>query len=162
MSHRDLLESFASGSNRLEEALRALPKEMWDYKPAPDRWSVREIIVHMPDSEASGFVRCRKIIAQSGVSVNVYDQDAWANLLGYQKRSVENALDLFRCLRKSTVELLETVEDALWENHVHHPEDGLMTLSKWLFLYDRHVTKHISQMRRNLEAWKQAGRPVAG
>jgi hypothetical protein len=158
MGHRDLLESFASGCNRLEEALRSLPEEMWDYTPAPDRWSVREIIVHMPDSEASGYVRCRKIIAQSGATVDIYDQDAWASLLGYRQRSIENALDLFRCLRNSTVELLESLEDTVWENHVNHPEDGRVTLSKWLYQYDRHVTKHISQMRRNFEAWERAGR----
>lgn len=159
MKHQELLNSYAAGCDRVEKALEALPEEMWDYKPAPDRWSVREIVVHLPDSEVSGYVRCCKIIAQNGVTVDVYDQDLWAEQLGYRHRSVDNALALFRCLRNTTVELLETIGDAVWNNYVDHPEDGKLTLSQWLEVYERHVTKHIGQMRRNFEAWEQAGRP---
>jgi uncharacterized damage-inducible protein DinB len=160
MNHNALIDSFASAPDRLEQALRNLPEEMWDYRPSPDAWSVREIVIHMPDSEASAFVRCRKIIAQSGSTVEVYDQDDWCRNLDYQHRSIENALALFRAMRVSTVEVLRSVEESAWENYVYHPEDGKVTLRRWLEMYDRHAGKHIEQMRRNLDDWTKAGRPT--
>jgi hypothetical protein len=160
MDHKALIESFASAPDRLEQALRELPREMWDFKPTPNAWSVREIVIHMPDSEVSAFVRCRKIIAQSGSSVEVYDQDDWCRRLDYQHRTVENALALFRALRVSTAEVLRAVDDSVWGNYVNHPEDGKVTLRRWLEMYDRHATKHIEQMKRNLDDWMKAGRPV--
>jgi hypothetical protein len=160
MDYAALIESFASAPDRLEQALRELPREMWDFKPSPDVWSVREIVIHMPDSEASAFVRCRKIIAQSGSTVEVYDQDDWCRTLDYRRRSVENALTLFRALRVSTVEVLRTVDDSVWGNYVNHPEDGKVTLRRWLEMYDLHATRHIEQMRRNLDDWTKAGKPA--
>jgi hypothetical protein len=45
----------------LTSALNQFPKEMWQYKPGPDRWSLHEIIVHIADSEANSYIRCRSI-----------------------------------------------------------------------------------------------------
>jgi hypothetical protein len=33
--------------------LRDFPKEMWQWKPAPDKWSIHEVIMHIADSEAN-------------------------------------------------------------------------------------------------------------
>lgn len=159
MSRADLIKSFAQGYDRLRAALDELPPLMWDYKPSPKAWSVREIIIHMPDSEASGFVRCRKIIAQPGVTVDVYDQDAFADRLIYRQLSVDKALELFRAMRASTTELLESVDESVWDRYILHPEDGKVTLEQWLQVYDHHVSKHIEQRRRNLRSWENAGRP---
>ncbi len=159
MTRHELIESFATGPARFQAALEPLPREMWQFKPSPTAWSVHEIIIHMPDSEASAYVRCRKIIAESGVSVDVYDQDLWAARLHYHELSTDTALTLFRALRAMTVEVLRNVEATTWNNHINHPEDGRVTLERWLEMYSRHVDKHISQMQRNLEAWRKAGSP---
>ncbi|MBU0984560.1 MAG: DinB family protein [candidate division Zixibacteria bacterium] len=159
MNREALIRTYADGPARLKETLESLPREMWDYKPSPTAWSVREIIIHMPDSEASGYVRCRKIIAQNGVSVDTYDQDAWASRLGYQSADIEAALELFRLMRIATVNLIKTVAESSWANCVHHPDDGKMTLDIWLEAYAHHVTKHCEQMRRNMAVWEAAGRP---
>ncbi|HXW62995.1 MAG TPA: hypothetical protein VEJ45_10365, partial [Candidatus Acidoferrales bacterium] len=61
---RQVLESFGRAPVLLSTILRQLPKKMWLYKPSPDRWSIHEIIVHLADSEASSYVRCRHQIAE--------------------------------------------------------------------------------------------------
>jgi hypothetical protein len=162
MSNEKLLADFAAGYERIKKALDETPKAAWDFRPSPNAWTVREIIHHMPDSEASGYVRCRKIIAQSGVSVDVYDQDAWATGLKYASRDLGLSLELFRLMRLYTVDLLRTVELNAWTEHfVIHPDHGKLTLSHWLELYAVHADKHAGQIRRNVEAWEKAGRPKA-
>lgn len=160
MTREELIESFATGYKRFKAALKELPKEANHFKPSPTAWSIHEIMIHMPDSEASGFVRFRKIIAQSGETVDVYDQDDWANKLSYPERNGKDALALFKQLRKSTTELIRLADNSVWENNfVNHPEDGKLTLEKCLELYANHVDKHIGQMQRNVAAWEKAGRP---
>jgi hypothetical protein len=155
-----MINAFAAGSDRLRAKLNEVPKEANHFKPKPDAWSIHEIIIHMPDSEASGLIRFRKIIAESGVTVDVYDQDAWVNELSYQKRDAKGALALFKQMRLATAELLRSVDDSVWaENYVMHPEDGKLTLKRCLELYTLHVDKHIEQIQRNRDAWEKAGRP---
>jgi hypothetical protein len=160
LSYDKLITDFAAGYERIKAALDETPKEALDYRPSPQAWTVREIIHHMPDSEASGYVRCRKIIAQSGVTVDVYDQDLWAQKLDYGKRDMALALELFRLMRLYTLDLLRTVEPKAWaENFIMHPENGKMSLARWLELYAIHADKHAGQIKRNIAAWEKAGRP---
>jgi len=160
MTRQDLLTSFAQGYDTLKKVFEQAPKGAVDFRPSPGAWTIREIIHHMPDSEASGFARCRKIIAESGVTVDVYDQDIWTDRLKYRSRDITHALELFRLMRLTTLDLLATVEESVWaNNYIMHPENGKMTLERWLELYAIHADKHAAQIRRNVEAWEKAGKP---
>ena len=157
MNRAELIASFANGANKIRDAIKDIPEEAYDFKPSPNVWSIRQIIIHMPDSEASGFVRARKIIAQSGVAVDVYDQDLWADRLPNEHRNIDLSLALFDLMRKATAEMLLHVDEEAWDgNFVMHPEEGKMTLTVWLEDYEHHVTKHVGQIRRTFEVWKEA------
>jgi hypothetical protein len=71
------IRSYGKAYTELKQALRKFPKRMWKYKPAPERWSIHEIIVHLADSEANSYIRCRRFIAEPGKQVFGYDQDVW-------------------------------------------------------------------------------------
>lgn len=161
MNRAQLIESFANGYTILKQTLDTLPREMWDWKPSPDKWSVHEIIIHMPDSEASGYVRCRKLIAQPGCDLSAYDQDAFAEHLRYHDTSIDEALELFRMMRVMTTKLIQSIDDSVWTNKGIHEEDGEVDLNWWLEVYEEHARKHASQMKRNLSEWEAAGRPKA-
>ena len=47
------IAAYGEAYDLLAGALTKFPKEMWQYKPGPDRWSIHEILVHITDSEAS-------------------------------------------------------------------------------------------------------------
>jgi hypothetical protein len=161
MTHQERmakLESFGQAGDSLKDALKQFPRQMWQYRPGPDRWTIHEIIVHLADSEANGFARCRKIVAEPGTTVMVYDQDVWAKALDYHTQNTDTAIELFRLLRKSSYELLKTVPEDVWQTHsVIHPEHGPQTLDRWLEIYEHHAAAHINQMKKNLEVWQKAG-----
>ncbi len=150
------LETYKMGFNDLQNALREFPAEMWDFKPGPDKWSIKEIIVHIADSEINGYMRCRMIIAQSGSAITPYDQDAWANNLDYSSRSIDTSLELFRLLRVVNYSLLNGLKEENWDKFINHPESGKITLKEWLNIYSSHIPIHINQMKRNYEAWKHS------
>ena len=135
---------------KLIAAVNQLPKEMWNFKPAPNKWSVHEIIIHMADSEANGFSRARKIICEPGSIIMAYDQDMWAEKTNYSSQSTDDALELFKNLRKMTYNVIKDLPESTWSNFIIHPENGKMTLYDWLTVYENHVNVHINQMKRNL------------
>ncbi len=148
-----MLKSYLEGYESVKKTLLELPAKMWDYKPAEDKWSVKEIVIHLADSEANAYVRCRKIIAESGSDITAYNQNQWASNLNYKQQNIEQALELFKYLRLTTYQLLRSLPDNKWQSFIMHPETGKVTLSDWLTTYTEHVTKHIDQMKKNYEDW---------
>ena len=152
---QELISIYSKAYEQLEEAMQHLPKEMWKWKPAPDKWSVHEIIIHLADSEANSYIRCRRFIAEPGSGVYGYNENAWAEKLQYHHQSTNEALLLFKLLRQSNYHLVQHVDEATWQSAtVHHSENGLMTFEEWLRIYTEHVPVHIRQMQRNLAAWQ--------
>ena len=150
-----LIKAYAEGYAAVLAALDEFPRAMWHYKPAPEKWSVHEILVHLADAEVNGYVRLRALLAEPGSKVMAYDQDAWADKLDYQNQDAEDALELFRCLRVLNGRMLESPPDSAWTNTVEHPEAGTQTLEDWLAVYSKHVPVHINEMRRVFEAWQK-------
>lgn len=144
---------YGAAYETLLEALEKYPKEMWKYKPGPERWSIHEIILHIADSEANSYIRCRRFLAEPGETVMAYDEDQWAVSLDYQDQSAEDAVELFRLLRQMTHQLIRSLPASAWANTIYHPENGKMTLDDWLNVYTNHVSEHIRQMQATYEAW---------
>ena len=149
------IRSYGKAPSELRSALKKFPKKMWKYKPSINRWSVHEIIIHLADSEANSFVRCRRFVAEPGKTVMAYDQDVWAQKLEYHRQSTDDALALFKALRDSSYKLIRRLPDEAWSATIEHPENGTMTFERWLEVYEEHTHKHIRQMKANLEAWKK-------
>ena len=46
----DKIASYGNAHALLVDTLRQFPRAMWRFKPAPDRWSIHEILIHLSDS----------------------------------------------------------------------------------------------------------------
>ena len=153
------LELFGFGPSVLQAALRQFPKKMWCYQPRADRWSIHHIVIHLADSEASAYIRCRRFIAEPGSPILQFDGQRWAQSLGYFNQSAREALDIIFHLRKATYKLLCVIPDHIWDNSVNHHRVGQITLKKWMMIHERHIPHHIEQMQDNYRAWSKTHPP---
>ncbi|HLF25202.1 MAG TPA: DinB family protein [Anaerolineae bacterium] len=154
------IEAYGAAYQMLIEALGEFPKAMWRFKPSPDDWSIQELIIHLADSEANSFIRCRRLYAEPGTAVLAYNEVQWAKALDYEHQSTDDALELFKWLRLASHKLIQTWPESAWANTIEHPENGVMTADDWLDVYARHIPEHVEQMRRNYREWQRRGQPV--
>jgi DinB superfamily len=147
------LDSFGFGPSLLQAALRRFPKKMWCYQPCGDRWSIHDTVIHLADSEASSYVRCRQFIADPGSTDLKFDGRRWARSLHYFEQSALGAIQVIFQLRKSTHSLLSSLPDHLWDNAVVDAALGSITLKRWMTIQERHIPGHIVQMSENYNAW---------
>lgn len=152
---RAKIESYGQAYDDLLAALKEFPREMWQWKPAPDRWSVHEILVHLADSETNAYVRVRRMIAEPGGSVMAYDQEKWATNLNYHAQNPDHAVEQLKWIRRTTYDLLRQQPDAVWSHTGAHPEHPTYSMERWLEIYAGHLPGHINQMRKNYDAWKK-------
>ena len=94
-----MLERFRRGPELVAMAITGAAGAELDYTPAPGRWSVRQVLCHLADSEIVGADRFRRILAEDNPTLMNYDEKAWATNLDYGHRKTVQALETFRHLR---------------------------------------------------------------
>ena len=155
-TRRQKIESYGNAYTQLVEALARFPKEMWQFRDEHGCWSIHEHIVHITDSEANSYIRCRRLIAEPGRTLMDYDENQWAAALDYHDQGTDDALNLFQWLRSKTYTLIKSLPESAWANTAYHPENGDTSLDDWLDTYEAHVREHVEYMQQNLEAWQAA------
>ena len=95
-------------AERLAQLIEGVSTSELRRRPAPDKWSVSEIIAHLADGEIVGGFRVRFILGSPGSPVVAYDQDKWVTSGHYDKRDPQKSVELFRVLREANLALLES------------------------------------------------------
>jgi DinB superfamily len=145
-TRKTLIGQYRDGYGAVAEALLKITDEELNTAPAPGKWSIREIVHHLGDSEMIAAVRLRLLLAQERPAIQGYDQDEFARRLKYD-RPYQTSLELFRYARESTAEILERLTPADWRREGTHSELGAYGVDKWLEIYAAHAHKHATQIR---------------
>ena len=148
----ELIAKYATGYEEVAQALAGFPAESLNARPIPGKWSAREIVHHLGDSESTSAFRIRKLLAEDNAIIEGYDQDQFATRLHYNDRDMKPALEAFRAARESTVPLLRMMSEEDWQRVGTHTESGRYTTENWLTIYASHAHNHAAQIRRLREA----------
>ena len=141
-----LIARYKDGYREVAAALEGASDKELDSKPAPGKWSAREIVHHLADSEMTSAVRLRLLIAEENASIRPYDEKAFAIRLHYD-RPIASSLLAFQAARLSTGELLDAMTDADFAKKGTHPEHGSYGVERWLEIYAEHAHNHADQIR---------------
>jgi hypothetical protein len=142
-----LIAKYKDGYRAVAEALAGATEGELDARPAPGKWTAREIVHHLADSEMRAALRVRDLVVADRPTIAGYDQDAFARRLHYD-RPIAASLAAFRAARDVTGELLDRLSDADWLREGTHPEHGRYGMDTWLSVYAKHAHDHAEQIRR--------------
>lgn len=132
----------------LERLLASLPADVLRRPEAPGKWSMQHVFAHLADSDLVWGWRLRLVISQDRPTLTGYDQDAFAERLGYNEVDPAESLALFAVLRRSNLWLLERLSPADLQRVGIHVERGEESLAHHLRLYAGHDLLHLAQLER--------------
>jgi hypothetical protein len=142
----NLIAQYNDGYRVIAEALTGIDDEQLNARPAPGKWSAREIVHHLADSEMTAAVRLRLLLAVDNPPIYGYNQDDFAKRLFYD-RPIAASLDAFKSARLTTGEILKCMSDADWQRPGTHTEHkGNYTPERWLEIYAPHAHRHAEQI----------------
>jgi len=145
---KDLIAKYAAGYDEVVDALKGFPADSLGAHPIPGKWSAREIVHHLGDSESFSAARLRKLLVEDNAVIQGYDQDQYASKLRYNERDMAPALEAFRLARETTMQLVDLMTDDDWQRAGTHTESGRYTTEDWLKIYAAHAHNHAAQIRR--------------
>ena len=132
----------------LQRFLETVPAAIVTSPEAPGKWSIRDVIQHLADSELVGGFRLRMILAHDRPPLMGYDQDLWANRLRYCDVDVRDALEQFTALRRANARIWERLTPADLTRVGVHSERGEESLEHLRRLYAGHDLLHLRQLER--------------
>src|SRR5262245_61764391 len=132
----------------LKQLLETLPAPILTLPEAPGKWSIREVLAHLADSELVGGFRLRMVLAHDRPALHGYDQDLWANRLRYSEADVPESMERFAVLRRANLRLWENLSPADLGRVGLHNERGEESLGHMRKLYAGHDLLHLRQLER--------------
>jgi uncharacterized damage-inducible protein DinB len=140
---RAWVERFAQGGAELRPVIEGLTPSELDARPGPGAWSLRELVVHLMDSELVGADRMKRVVAEDAPTLLAYDENRWLDRLGYASCDAWQACELFEANRRWLAELLRSLPDDAFGRTGDHTERGVMTLADLVKGYTEHFEHHL-------------------
>ena len=150
LEDREPMAVQAATAKKIERLLKGVSPAKLRKRPAPDTWSVREIVAHLADTEIVGSFRMRLILGAPGTPIAPFDQDVWVTSLHYDKRDVRKALEQFRVLRETNLALLKTLSPEQWKHYGMHAERGQESIAQIVRMFAGHDLNHLLQIEKIL------------
>jgi len=141
------------------EIIRGLTTELSDedarWKPAPDRFSIAEVLAHLSHSEGHCYrMRVDRFLAESRPEFEPDDASMYLDL--YKDADPKDAFDQFEEQRRKNVEYLRGLSAGAGDRVAFHKEYGDITLSQMLNEWALHDLGHIRQIIELVRARKYA------
>lgn len=144
LGERDPLACLAATPQQLEALLPRLEPEK---SYGPGKWTAREIVSHLADTELAMGFRIRQTLAVDNPTVQPFDQEAWAKR--YAGLPLPLALETFRSLRAWNLALVSTLGDEELERTYYHPErEKWESLRMLLRFVAGHDLNHLAQLEQ--------------
>jgi uncharacterized damage-inducible protein DinB len=142
------IAAYESAPDRIATTIAGLSDEQLLARPIPGEWSIHEILIHLPDSEAFGGERLRRTVAEERPTLHTYPESIWAECLDYKKQDYRLALNLFTAQRHANAALVRQLPEQDWERTGIHTERGKMSLYEIFQTYVGHAEAHLQQIEQ--------------
>jgi DinB superfamily len=117
---------------------------------APGKWSVRFILHHLADAETVMFERIRRVLSEPRQVLWVFDQDAWAKGLDYERVPIEVSRRVYESVRGAILYYAGEHYERSGHLEYVHSVTGTRSLKDEFEKVASHNEKHLSQIRAAL------------
>ena len=104
-----LRKGFAIGEVTLIDFFKSIPKEKLTHRYQPEKWSVKEILQHLIDTERIFMYRCFRIARRDKTALAGFDQNIYNKPSEANNKSIESLLNEFTVNRKHSISLLNSL-----------------------------------------------------
>ncbi|RPI11479.1 MAG: DinB family protein [Zetaproteobacteria bacterium] len=143
----EILSKLQETPKAVAAMFRGLSDDEARRRPAPEQWSMLEILCHLRDVEFLFVERYGKIANHDRPTLRMIDQNDLAVRLRYNADDPAAALREFQTLRGETVALLSALAQQSWERVGLHPKRGEFGIAAHAVMHVAHDANHVDRLR---------------
>ena len=143
LKDKTIIESLESAQDEFDSVLRNLPDKKHSFSYATGKWTLKELIQHVIDTERVFCYRALSFARNDQTSLPGFDQDVFVNVVAANNRDYYDLLDEMKVLRKSSIQLFKSFsKEALLRIGV--ASNNKMSVRALGYLFSGHQIHHIN------------------
>ena len=131
---------------KIADRLRQIKEADASIRPAPDKWSKKEILGHLVDSAANNHQRFVRLQLTSRIDLPGYDGDEWVRIQRYQERPWPEIIDLWQKYNSQLAAVIRRVDPKALRNVWHTPDGKDLDLEFIIRDYVVHMRQQLDQI----------------
>ncbi|MGF1556659.1 DinB family protein [Paucihalobacter sp.] len=143
----DIGQGLTESKSDFTSFLKSIPDEKLEFRYALDKWTVKEVVLHVVDTERIFAYRALRFARRDFTSLAGFDQDEYVPLSKANKRSIASLIEEFETVRQSTISLFKSfeVEDLLQIGKASSTDVSVRALGYILIGHQNHHKEIIEQ-----------------
>lgn len=107
----DLIDGFEAGLKNVQDFFKFIPEDKLEYKYAEGKWTIKEVLQHIIDTERIFMYRCLRVARQDKTPLQGFEQNDYIIPSKANKKSLEFLLEEYRSTRQYSIVLLKSFDD---------------------------------------------------
>jgi uncharacterized damage-inducible protein DinB len=108
---KNVLFHLKNNSKAVKELILSLPKEKLLYRYAEDKWTIKEILVHIIDDERIYAYRALRVARYDNTELPGFEQDDFAKYSNANERCLDSIFEEYEAVRNSTIAMFNSFKD---------------------------------------------------
>jgi len=107
----------AALENQITEALAllgAIPESKAGHRYAPEKWSIRQVVAHLIDSERVFAYRALRFARTDSTPLPGFDEAVYAPASGADRRTLADLTAEYECVRRANLHFFRGLDEAAW------------------------------------------------
>ena len=93
--------------------LQTLTEAQWDSKYDSDKWTVKEVLIHLLDTERIFAYRALRISRNDKTALSGFEQNDYVDFYEANSRSIPSLLEEYELLRRSTISMFKNMSNEM-------------------------------------------------
>ncbi len=142
----DIVELLVQAKADVTTLLQFLPPDKWDYRYAEGKWSIRELILHMIDTERIFSYRALRIARNDQTPLSGFEQDEYVPFSNANNRSWESLIQEYVAVREASIQLFKNFTPEMWQ-HTGTASSRNISVLALAFLTVGHEQHHLNVLK---------------
>ena len=147
MYHSEVIAQLKKNKGVFENHLKGATQIQYTWKPAFEKWSLKEILCHLIDEEVEDFrARVKHVLETPDDPMAPIDPVGWVTSRKYAEADYGERFNTFLKERQKSIDWLESLENPQWTNVFHHSILGELSAQQFLCNWLAHDYLHLRQI----------------
>lgn len=146
MQHKGLYIELEHGAKLIRQLMNGVSQEEARQRPAPESWSILEVVCHLHDEEREDFrAHLDLVLHHPQEAWGAIDPGSWVTQRKYNERDLNEMLEAFLAERQRSLDWLRGLDAPDWESEYSN-EYGSIRAGDVLCAWAAHDNLHIRQL----------------
>ncbi len=144
----DIIDMLKQQAKEVTDFFTTLPADKHDYRYADGKWSIKQVLMHITDTER--VMSYRALVAARGDNTTILhnmEENLYANSSPYTGRTMDDILEEFNIVRASTIKLLANITEQQSVQRANNADGTYFTTRALAYIIAGHLLHHIQVIK---------------